>query len=179
MNPANELKDVLLSMLESAFPTTDIVATQQMGINMSNSVKRDGVVIIQNQNVEIYARIMPPLVKALKLCDSFELPPVIECQSVLKQITPQTEDDTDPIDECCAWLYENSIGWEDMQELMKARYAVYVTSKFPTSNEAAKFLDIGSTYLSKITSLLRAGKKVGHNRKKEKENEKTHKLAIV
>jgi hypothetical protein len=32
-------------------------ATQQMGVNMSNAVKREGVVIIQNQNVEVYARI--------------------------------------------------------------------------------------------------------------------------
>jgi hypothetical protein len=32
-------------------------ATQQMGVNMSNAVKREGVVIIQNQNIEVYARI--------------------------------------------------------------------------------------------------------------------------
>ena len=49
-----ELKTLLLEMLESAFQNGEVHATQQMGVNMSNAVKREGVVIIQNQNVEVY-----------------------------------------------------------------------------------------------------------------------------
>jgi hypothetical protein len=50
-------------MLESAFQNGDVHATQQMGVNMSNAVKREGVVIIQNQNVEVLARIIPSMVR--------------------------------------------------------------------------------------------------------------------
>ena len=52
-----ELKTLLLEILESAFQNGDVHATQQMGVNMSNAVKREGGVIIQNQNIEVYARI--------------------------------------------------------------------------------------------------------------------------
>jgi len=40
-----ELKMLLLEILESAFQNGDVHATQQMGVNMSNAVKREGVVI--------------------------------------------------------------------------------------------------------------------------------------
>ena len=53
-----ELKTLLLEILESAFPENgDVYATQQMGVNVSNAVKREGVVI-RNQNVEVLARII-------------------------------------------------------------------------------------------------------------------------
>ena len=52
-----ELKTLLLEILESAFQNGDVHATQQMGVNMTNAVKREGVVIIQNQNIEVHARI--------------------------------------------------------------------------------------------------------------------------
>ena len=38
-----ELKMLLLGILESAFQNGDVHATQQMGVNMSNAVKREGV----------------------------------------------------------------------------------------------------------------------------------------
>ena len=72
MQMVAELKMLLLEILESAFQNGDVHATQQLGVNMSNAVKREGVVIIQNQNVEVLARIMPSMVKTLKLCDAME-----------------------------------------------------------------------------------------------------------
>lgn len=154
------MKMLLLGMLETAFQPADIQATQQMGVNMSNAVKRDGVVIIQNQNVEVYSRIMPSMVKALRLCDSFEAieitPP---CQPLQIEAQPQdNEKDQDPINECCAFMHEQGISWEDMQSLMKSRYAEFVVDHEGTKTKAAKFLKIGPTYLSKITSLLAATK---------------------
>ncbi len=59
MNTIAQVKLLLMDVLESAFQTGDVHATQQLGVNMTQAVKRDGVVIIQNQNVEVYARIMP------------------------------------------------------------------------------------------------------------------------
>ena len=156
MQMIGELKMLLLEILESAFQNGDVHATQQMGVNMSNAVKREGVVIIQNQNVEVLARIMPSMVKTLKLCDAMESSwrsqGAIELEPQHRQVpSPVDDDDTDPIDACCAWLYENRITWQDMQDLMKARYLEYVIGHFKTKTEAAKWLGVGSTYLCKLS----------------------------
>jgi hypothetical protein len=151
-----ELKALILDMLEGAFQGSDVNATQQMGVNMSNAVKREGVVIIQNQNVEVYARIMPSMVKMLKLCDALEVSSRSQIEVVQdpqhRQIpAPAAKVDADPIDACCSWLYENHVGWQDMQDLMKTRYLEYVITRFRTKTEAAKWLGVGSTYLSKLS----------------------------
>jgi hypothetical protein len=156
MQAIADLKALLLEILESAFKNGDVHATQQMGVNMSNAVKREGVVIIQNQNVEVFARIMPSMVKTLKLCDAIESNwrtlAAIELEPQQKQLPPpMDDDDTDPIDACCSWLYENRINWQGMQDLMKARYLEYVIGRFKTKTEAAKWLGVGSTYLCKLS----------------------------
>ena len=151
-----ELKMLLLEILESAFQNGDVHATQQMGVNMSNAVKREGVVIIQNQNVEVLARIMPSMVKTLKLCDAMESSWRSQGAITIEPQQPQLpppgdEDDTDPIEACCAWMFENRTQWQDMQDLMKARYLEYVINRFNTKTEAAKWLGVGSTYLCKLS----------------------------
>lgn len=151
-----ELKMLLLEILESAFQNGDVHATQQMGVNMSNAVKREGVVIIQNQNVEVLTRIMPSMVKTLKLCDAMESSwrsqGAIPMDAQPPQLPPpMAEGDTDPIETCCAWLYENHTNWQDMQDLMKARYLEYVIGRFKTKTEAARWLGVGSTYLCKLS----------------------------
>jgi hypothetical protein len=156
MQAIADLKALVLEMLEGAFQGGDVHATQQMGVNMSNAVKREGVVIIQNQNVEVYARIMPSMVKMLRLCDALEASwrsqNVLELEPQQEQLpSPADEDDIDPIEACCGWFYENHINWQDMQDLMKARYLGYVIGRFRTKTEAAKWLGVGSTYLSKLS----------------------------
>jgi hypothetical protein len=156
MQAIADLKALLLEILENAFQDGDVHATQQMGVNMSNAVKREGVVIIQNQNVEVLARIMPSMVKTLKLCDAMESnwrsQGAITIDSQQPQLPPpKDEDDRDPIEACCAWLYENRIQWQDMQDLMKTRYLEYVINRSRTKTEAAKWLGVGSTYLSKLS----------------------------
>ena len=159
MQAIAELKSLVLEMLENAFQTGDVHATQQLGINMSNAVKRDGVMIIQNQNMEVYTRIMPSMVKALKLCDAMESSwrqqIDIQIDAQPRQLPPpetvDVEEDVDPIEACCEWLFENHVGWQDMQDLMKTRYLNHVIGQFRTKTEAAKWLGVGSTYLCKLT----------------------------
>ena len=156
MHVIAELKMLLLDVLESAFQCGETYATQQMGISLSNAVKREGVVIIQNQNVEVYARIMSPIVKALKLCDALESSwrgqAAAEIDPQQKQLpSPADHNDKDPVETCCSWLYENHTNWQDMQDLMKARYLEYVISRFRTKTAAAKWLGVGSTYLCKLS----------------------------
>ena len=147
---ANEMKAILLEILELAFQPADVTATQQMGVNMSNAVKRDGVVIIQHQNVEVYARIMPSMVRALRLCDSFE--PAVAIAYEPMQIAEEDKDSADILDRACKWLYEHEYRWEAAQDAFKDHYLGWVVGKFKTKREAAEFLGVGATYLSKMTA---------------------------
>lgn len=158
MQAIADLKLLLLEILESAFQSGDVHATQQMGVNVTSAMKREGMVIIQNQNVEVYARIMPSMVRALKLCDAMESnwrsQAAIEIEPMQDQLLPPpSDDDTDPIGACCSWLYENHVNWQGMQELMKARYLDYVMGRFRTKTEAAKWLGVGNAYLSKLSKM--------------------------
>jgi hypothetical protein len=145
-----DLKQLLFSILESAYQVSDITATQQMGVQMSNSVKEKGVVIIQNQNVEVYARIVPAVVKAIKICDMIQQkqPPLVSYQpGPIVDVTP----DLSPIEACCKQLYDSETKWQDMQDIMKKHYLEYVIGKFHTKAAAAKWLGVGPTYLCKLT----------------------------
>ena len=153
-----DLKQLLFSILESAYETPDITATQQMGVQMSNSVNEKGVVIIQTQNVEVYARIVPAVVKAIKMCDMIqqEQTHLVSYQpGPLVEATPEIENnripDISPIIDCCKHFYDNKTKWQDMQKIMRTEYLDYVTGKFHTKAAAAKWLGVGQTYLSKLT----------------------------
>jgi hypothetical protein len=159
MQTVTDLKMLLLEILESAFQGGDVHATQQMGVNVSNAMKREGMVIIQNQNVEVYARIMPSMVRALKLCDAMESrwrnQVEIKVDPPPKPLPPTAVDeDPDPIEACCSWLFENQIQWQDMQDLMRARYLEYVIGQFKTKTDAARWLGVGSTYLCKLSKTV-------------------------
>lgn len=143
------LKETLFDLLEGAYSTPDVQAVQQMGVQMTNAVREKGVVIIQNQNVEVYARMIPALVKCVKLCDSMEhgrsFAPAVDCE-VLELPEPAVE--VDALEAFCAWLYENRTPWKKMQKLVKAAYLSYVLKKLPVGVEAARLLGVGPSYLS-------------------------------
>lgn len=156
MQAIADLKALVLEMLEGAFQGGEVQAAQQMGVQMTNAVKREGVVIIQNQNVNVYARIMPSMVKMLRLCDALEerwrSQAAVEIEPLQKQLPPPAvPEKTDPIEACCEWLYANHINWQEMQDLIKARYLEYVIGRFRTKSEAARWLGVGGTYLSKLS----------------------------
>lgn len=144
---AQDLKELLLCCLEGAVTSPDITAQQQMGVSISSAAKREGgVVIFQNQSVEIFAKVVPNLTKAIRICDQ-----LISSQKLIElKPLPVVEEDNDPIEDCCAFMFEQKIKWEEMQELMRARYLEYVVNQFKLKIDAAKFLDVGPTYLSKI-----------------------------
>jgi hypothetical protein len=145
------MKELLLCTLEAVCQAPDVSAQQQMGVSLTNAVKRDGgVVIVQNQSVEVFARVIPSLTKAIRLCDQ-----LVPTQRLIElspaPMPPAVELTDDPIDECCAFLYEQHMRWQQMQDVMKARYLEYVVGKFRTKTEAAKWLGVGLTYLCKLT----------------------------
>jgi hypothetical protein len=141
----NEMKELLLEILENVFKAPDVTATQQMGVSLSNTIKREGVVIIQNQNVEVLSHIVPLITKGLRLCDE----PIVT-QEPKQEILQITEAKT-PVIDYCRYLYDLNTNWEDMQTFTKDAYLSFVIEKYTTKAAAAKFLGMGSTYLSKLT----------------------------
>ena len=141
------MKELLLEILENVFKAPDVTATQQMGVSLSNSLKKEGVVIIQNQNVEVLSHIVPLITKGLRLCDE----PILITQESKEEIPQITEAKT-PVIDYCRYLYELNTNWEDMQTFTKDAYLSFVIEKYTTKTAAAKFLGVGPAYLSKLTS---------------------------
>ena len=144
----NEMKELLLEILENVFKAPDVTATQQMGVQLSTAVKREGVVIIQNQNVEVLSHIVPLITKGLRLCDQ---EPILITQEPKEEILEITQEHTEPITDVCHYFYQRETKWQDMQDIMRTHYMNYVLSRLPTKAKAAKFLGIGPTYLSKLS----------------------------
>ena len=155
MNEVSQMKDLLLEILTDAYQVPDIQATQNMGVSMTNSMKREGVTIIQNQSVEVLARIMSPLVRAIKPCDVLSLKQETVVLPSLPPPAPeplQIEAPTkEPVEAFCEWLYDRRTKWKEMQNITKEAYKAYVISRHKTKADAAKWLGIQVTYLSKIS----------------------------
>ena len=150
-----DIRNIMLEILEMMFQAPDVTATQQMGVQMSNAMREKGVVIIQNQNVEVMARIGPPVLKVIRMLEEIadkRLEPVtVEIsQQQLQLAEPKRMTPVDSINEACAQMFERGINWDAMQDLMKSRYIEYVVDHFGTKREAAEFLGVGPTYLSKM-----------------------------
>ena len=133
----NEIRELFLEILDNVFKT-DITATQQMGVSLSNSMKKDGVVIIQNQNVEVLSHIVPLITKGIRLCENTPKTEILEITQ-------------NPLDSICQYFYDRHTDWQGMQQTMKDAYMSYVLQKYTTKSAAAKFLGVGPTYLSKLT----------------------------
>lgn len=167
MNPSPnliDLKELLLNVLENAFKSGDISVSQQLGVQMSNAIKKDGVTIIQNQNLEIYANIVPNIIKAIRMCDQIDtsdihmLPPGMKFVKTLPEPEPEPENlkdielpsKTNAINSVCEYFFVNGVTWQGMITIMKTAYLKFILSKFNTQTEAAKFLSVGPSYLSNL-----------------------------
>lgn len=76
MNNLTDLKEILYTMLETigeqSDGQTDIKAFQNMGVELSNAVQKNGVNIVQVQSV-VNIKLVPQITKALRLCDALEV----------------------------------------------------------------------------------------------------------
>jgi hypothetical protein len=103
---------------------------------------------------------MPTMVKALRLCDALEsngrnqIEVRVDAQPRQLPSAAALDADSDPVETCCSWLFENQVTWQDMQDLMRARYLEYVIGQFKTKTDAAKWLGVGSTYLCKLSKTV-------------------------
>lgn len=88
-----ELRKKLYDILTADQEQEDrqINATQQMGVNLSNAIKKDGVTIIQMQNV-VSKTVIKHVTEALKMLDSMELEQKIIDITPVDENIPQIEE---------------------------------------------------------------------------------------
>jgi hypothetical protein len=175
------LYDMLTAVTQNGENANPAKVTQQLGIQMSKAVQKDGINVIQLQNIHLNT-VIPHLIEGMKLIDELQLTmrrdEIIEMKQIeMKQIEmkpiemkPEEVEELDAIDAACKFLHNQSIGWKEMQELMRTRYAMYIRTQFETYKEGADFLGLQRTYFSKI---LKPPKVKEEEEKKEGKNEET------
>lgn len=115
--------------------------SQNMGIAMTAAVRKGGVVNVISQSIAIQ-KIYPKIVDLLKYADQLEQDePVIN----VKQI----EYIEDPVEKCCEFFYDRDTAWKEFKETMRTRYMDYVRRQSKTNTEAARFLKVHNSYVTK------------------------------
>ena len=132
----------------------EVKATQNMGLALSNSVKKDGVNIIQVQQVD-NRQIINKTIEALRVIDDLqkafseqdmtyieaEVVPLIEEKPEVDLIEYSNSIDV-------AWEHSMSLG--DFISQMKKAYIVKAIDSTGSTKEAADKLKISRTYISRL-----------------------------
>ena len=165
----NKLYEILLCASNGG-DDRDIKINQQLGVSITKAAQRDGgISIIQLQSAHIH-NITETVVEALKVVDVLEFTilkepvlidvPAIEHKPVESEPI-EIEVKQDPMEGLCEHLYRKRVGWKEMQSFVKEKYLKFVLERQPTRNDAAKFLGVQKTYLSKMSGGKSDDKRTG------------------
>lgn len=160
----SNLKPVLYELLTNACMQDSGASgeiTQNLGVSLTNAVKREGVNIIQIQNVKLDS-IVPQIVVALKMVDQLVQREAITVKQIemkeeeveakaIEHVPKDVDDDTDPIEELCDFMYEQKMNWNKVSDLIKVRYVEFLKGKVGNTKKAMEFLEVSATsyYLAK------------------------------
>lgn len=140
MKNVSDLKPALYELLQAACdvdPSRELAVSQQMGVQLTPSMKKDGVNIIQIQNVKM-EMIVPKLIDLMKMVD--ELCIVYPPQQEVIDLPMQALAAPDPFDEVCKTLYEKQTELREAEAQFRLRYFDHVTGIEGSRTKAAKFL---------------------------------------
>lgn len=139
------LYDLLMSACETQPNDNAVSMKQGMGVNLSNSVKKEGVNIIQIQTARLDTMV-PKLVEAMQMVDMLvegqqamiqkrEQPIMLEatCEKI------EDVDEQDVIERFCEAMYEDEKKLQEIKDLIVVRYVEYLESRLGTKKEAFGF----------------------------------------
>lgn len=121
--------------------------TQNLGISMTNAVRKGGVINIINQSITIQ-RIVPKVIEIMRSVDALEYVEPLEIEHPKAEIL-QIEHLQDPVEEMCEFYFKEKYTWKEFREATKLRYFDYVRRNTDSNREAARFLNVGRSYISK------------------------------
>jgi len=130
----------IIEMKPASSGNMDISMDQKMNLALSNAVKKDGVNIIQLQNMEIIQATISNAMDAIRILDEIQFAP-----NVIDVVPQEEPDDAIPfesIKELLITFIRNGITYKDFISAMKRAYVLCAISEFPTKKDAAICLDL-------------------------------------
>lgn len=152
MNKIKDIKEKLYELMlvavNSDSENGDTKISQKLGIAMTNAVAKGGVINLINQNIS-FQKVIPKIVEIVREVDRLEYEevelisktPLIEFKEV--KALP------DPVEDCCKFFYEQRFQWKEFRDTMRMRYMDYVRKQCKTNQEAARFLNVHNSYVTK------------------------------
>lgn len=137
----NLLYDTLAADDEES-TSTDITASQNLGVSLTNAIKKDGVQIFQLQSV-VSKKVTNNIVKSLKIVDKLqdqERLPV----STSKELT------MDHVIQVIEWLASKKLPLKKFDKLMRGLYVTKVLSDCDNGALAAELLEVSGSQVHKL-----------------------------
>ena len=161
VNSLTALKNIFYDIIKTPMGQKndgELAATiqQDMRVAMTKTVQKDSnIIFLQHASIHI-EKIVNSAVDGLRLIDGMAhaqllQPPPIEIKALP---APEEEKDTDPIYAACSFFAARSLGLKEAQELIRQKYVEFIVQKHGTRKDAAEFLKIQRTYLSRLTNQM-------------------------
>lgn len=153
MNEISNIKPIIYDIFKLLSSSNDcaIDATQNLGVSLTNSVKKEGVNIIQIQNVKSES-VIPKLIDVLQILDQVDTAPKMIPHQDAEVI--QIEASDNPIDNMAQYIIDNKINVKRISDILKIRvYDLLVTDL--TQENALKEMGITRGAISQIRKRLR------------------------
>jgi hypothetical protein len=156
----NTLYELLTAVHDDDQEEQKILANQIMGVNMTKAVQRDGVNILQLQNIKAIGKVTNQAVMALKQLDALDGAMLELEHKAPLQLEAPAEESPPVLHEtlrtlCGQLLDEDKLNLRDMVHLLRYALAVIASERYPT-DLAANRLGIKATY---VRALRRAPNK--------------------
>ena len=153
-----KLKELMYNIITCEPETKDptVAANQGMGVQLSPNMKKDGVNIIQVQNVNNY-KITSIAINSLRLIDEIVQHTIVN-KVESKQITPDNNNDDhnhnqitmEHVIQVIEWLADKNYDLKFFDRLMRGLYAKEIVDRTGSTIKAAKILGVSQSQSSKL-----------------------------
>lgn len=149
MNDLKPLRDILYDILVSGDDSGDqITATQKMAVALSNAVRKDGVNVIQLQNV-VNQKVIQKVTEALRFLDRHMEESLLTSQNVAEAEIIEDERPEDTLLELIYSAFDKKMSLIAFTRHMQERYVAEAVSSMGRK-EAKKLLGIREPKLKQI-----------------------------
>jgi len=141
-----QLKNLLYDTLtaEEEDSGTDVVANQNLGVNLTKAIKKDGVQIFQLQSV-VNKKITNNVIKSLKIVDKLQ-----EKERILPSPIQTPELSLDHVIQVIEWLASKNIPLKQFDKLMRGLYVSEIVSDSGNTSIAAERLGVSIGQVHKV-----------------------------
>ena len=152
MNKIKDIKEKLYELMlvavNSDSENGDTKISQKLGIAMTNAVAKGGVINLINQNIS-FQKVIPKIVEIVREVDRLEYEEVELISKTPLIEFKEAKALPDPVEDCCKFFYEQRFQWKEFRDTMRMRYMDYVRKQCKTNQEAARFLNVHNSYVTK------------------------------